>query len=246
MGNVIGGLNLAGFLGWEHCDPAERKQAWSRAGVEARRYMPRCEAIARATGVQCDRPRCKGQKHCWHHLPRKARRKVELRREIEHRKTLYRGDTPFRTARAVTKLQEIARRRFILDVWPHDPHLDADLLRFANPDDEQSCWNWLKSRHNISSSENLPGTEHPPTPLCCFRLLWAAWRIVRQANNLNEALVKSADYRVRRALRREAEYWQLRDTIDNSNPSSIEAYTPDVRLSQEQLEQLLAETIHDY
>ena len=233
MGNAIGGLNLGGFLGWENCDPAERKRAWSQAGVEARKYLPRCEATARATGTQCDRPRCKGLTRCWHHLPRKDRRKVELRKEIEHRQTLYRGNTPFKIQRAISKLQEIARRQFILEVWPNDPLLDVDLIQFANPDDEVACWSWLYSRHGISRDNNLPGQDHPPTPLGRFRLLWAAWRVVRQAKNLNDDLVKSADYRVRLILRREAAYWRLREDLGGS------AFTSDHQLSWETLEQLL-------
>lgn len=209
MGNALSALNLRDHLGSRH--PAHIHR-WVQAGVAARRLMPKCEAIAKKTGVRCAHIPVAGRRFCFHHICGAEAREVDLAMEQRNAEILQKGSIPVIEERARKSMARIARRR-VHRTWRIDPRApNVSTLEICELD-EQRVRAWLIGLCGVNLDKPLPGVGCEATARCRDRLRWAAWRVLRRGKNASDDFISAARLRVAAAIRDDQRFWEKWDRL---------------------------------
>lgn len=187
---------------------------WVNAQLAGRARAPKCEAVSRTTGVKCCRVVLRGGRFCFAHA--RGEHAVNADRELAERNHFILFETRStgkQRRKAALSMRRIARAE-VYRQWKLDPRFpEVDLLQLSETDETRVA-DWLWRHHQIRLSENLPGTERPPTARARDRLRYAAWRVIARGDAVDPDFVKRAGYRVINALRDDAKFWFRFDNPD--------------------------------
>lgn len=182
-------------------DPA-RNAGWLSTMRAAKENAPRCTSI-RKNGMKCERVAVKGSAHCCRHMSFAEQRRIDDARYIKAQQTIDRLASPTIVERARRVMLTIERRR-LLALWSRGGGNQAEVPGMTitlSHGDSVAVANLLK---NLSQIDIF---DQRLTPRCIDRCRWAAY-----LHLIGKLDFGAYDRRIKNALRREAEYWSMKNT----------------------------------